>query len=96
MVDRTRRRASPAVARSDMCTKCFQQYCYDPQNPPSKDELPNRKLNFVDPDPQGLTKVEGFLGDNKFKLIGGLIGLVVFIGLLTAGLYVTSLHRLLP
>lgn len=41
---------------------------------------------FVDPTPQGLTKVEGFLGANKFKLLGGLIGLVVFIALLIGGL----------
>jgi lysophospholipase len=37
---------------------------------------------FVDPDPQGLDKVEGFLGENKFRFIGALAGLVVFLGLL--------------
>ncbi|KAJ7733742.1 phospholipase B [Mycena maculata] len=86
-VDRARTKITPAVARSSMCSQCFQQYCYDPENPPSQSELPNRKLVFVDPTPQGLTKVEGFLGTNKFKLLGGVIGLVLFIALLCGGLF---------
>ncbi|KAJ7123198.1 phospholipase B [Mycena epipterygia] len=85
-VDRARTKVSPVVARSSICSQCFQQYCYDPAHPPSQSELPNRKLVFVDPTPQGLTKVEGFLGTNKFKLLGGVIGLVVFIALLSGGL----------
>ncbi|KAF8210154.1 phospholipase B [Mycena galopus ATCC 62051] len=52
-VDRGRLKISPVVNRSSICTKCFQQYCYDPENPPSQSELPNRKLIFVDPTPQG-------------------------------------------
>lgn len=83
-VDRARLRAS--IARSDFCSKCFQQYCYDPANPPSKDALPNRKLTFVDPDPEGIVQVTGFLGQSKFKLIGGLVGLVVFLALVIGGL----------
>lgn len=82
-VDRARYKISPVVIRSDFCQTCFTQYCFDPQNPPSLSEVPNRKQVFVDPDPQGL---EDFLSENKFKLIGGLIGLVVFIGLLVSGL----------
>ncbi|KAJ7072397.1 phospholipase B [Mycena amicta] len=78
-VDRARARTTPVPSRSTICTQCFKQYCYDPQNPPSQSELPNRKFEFVDPTPQGLSKVEGFLGTNKFKLLGGLIGLVLFI-----------------
>ncbi|KAJ7680248.1 phospholipase B [Mycena polygramma] len=85
-VDRARSKITPVVARSSTCTQCFQQYCFDPQHPPSQSELPNRKLTFKDPTPQGLSKVEGFLGSNKFKLLGGLIGLVVFIALLSGGL----------
>ncbi|KAJ6609839.1 phospholipase B [Mycena sp. CBHHK59/15] len=85
-VDRARFKLTPVPSRSSICTQCFQQYCYDPNNPPSQSELPNRKLVFVDPTPQGLTKVEGFLGTNKFKLVGGLIGLVAFIALLIGGL----------
>ncbi|KAF7376080.1 Lysophospholipase [Mycena sanguinolenta] len=85
-VDRARYKMTPPLQRSSQCTQCFQQYCYDPQNPPSASELPNRKLVFVDPTPEGLSKVEGFLGSNKLKLLGGLIGLVVFIILLIFGL----------
>jgi lysophospholipase len=70
---------TPVPARSDMCTQCFKQYCYDPQNPPSRDELPNRSQTFKDPDPQGLTN---FLEENKFEFVGGIVGLVVLIGLL--------------
>lgn len=83
-VDRARLRAS--ISRSDFCSACFQQYCYDPANPSSKAELPNRKLVFVDPDPEGIDQVTGFLADNKFKLIGGLIGLVVLVALIIGGL----------
>ncbi|KAJ7901752.1 phospholipase B [Mycena olivaceomarginata] len=85
-VDRARTKITPAVARSSICAQCFQQYCFDPQHPPSQSELPNRKLTFKDPTPQGLTKVTGFLGSNKFKLLGGVIGLVVFIAALSGGL----------
>ncbi|KAJ6586847.1 phospholipase B [Mycena vulgaris] len=85
-VDRARMKVTPAVPRSSICSQCFQQYCFDPLHPPSQSELPNRKLTFKDPTPQGLSKVEGFLGTNKFKLLGGLIGLVVFIAALSGGL----------
>ncbi|KAJ6593826.1 phospholipase B [Mycena capillaripes] len=85
-VDRARTKITPVVPRSSICSQCFQQYCFDPQHPPSQSELPNRKLAFKDPTPQGLTKVTGFLGSNKFKLLGGLIGLIVFIAVLSGGL----------
>ncbi|KAJ7594761.1 phospholipase B [Mycena floridula] len=83
-VDRARLRAS--VNRSDICTKCFQQYCYDPKNPPSKNILPNRRLTFVDPDPQGLDRLIAFFEDNKFKMIGAMVGFVAALGLLIGGL----------
>lgn len=83
-VDRARLRAS--LTRSDFCSKCFKQYCFDPANPPTKDMIPGRKLTFVDPDPQGLTQLTGFFSENKFKLIGGLIGLVVLMAVIIAGL----------
>ncbi|KJA19980.1 hypothetical protein HYPSUDRAFT_43886 [Hypholoma sublateritium FD-334 SS-4] len=86
--DRGRSKAIPSILRSSFCSQCFKQYCFDPSNPPSKAELPNRKLVFVDPDPQGLTKVELFFDDNKFKLLGGFIGLVGFIALLAIGLII--------
>ncbi|KAF5367448.1 hypothetical protein D9758_003652 [Tetrapyrgos nigripes] len=85
-IDRARYKMNPILARSDFCQKCFDQYCFDPQNPPSQDELPNRKFNFVDPDPQGLTRLTGFLGKNKGKLIGGLVGLAALIGVMIGGL----------
>lgn len=75
------------MPRSDACTACFQRYCYDPLNPPSKADLPpGRKFAFVDPDPQGLARIDGFFERNKFSLIGGLVALVVLIGLMVAGL----------
>ncbi|EIN11650.1 phospholipase B [Punctularia strigosozonata HHB-11173 SS5] len=81
-VDRARIRSGANVARSDFCTQCFFQYCYDPNNPPSVSQIAGRKYDFVDPDPQGVSRVKGFLGDNKGPLIGGLVGLFVFIAAL--------------
>lgn len=83
-IDRARFKLNPILARSAICTQCFQQYCYDPQEPPSKAELPGRKLTFVDPDPQGVSKVEGFFNKNKFAFIGALAGLVALLGGLIA------------
>jgi lysophospholipase len=81
-IDRARSKASTAISRSPICTQCFKQYCYDPQDPPSKSVLPNRDLVFKDPDPQGLSKLSLFFDNNKFKFVGALIGLVVFIAAL--------------
>jgi lysophospholipase len=81
--DRARMKATPVFDRSDICKQCFQQYCFDPNNPPSQDELPNRKQVFKDPDPTGLAN---FFVENKFKFVGGLIGVVVLIILLVGGL----------
>lgn len=90
-VDRTRLKLSPVPSRSAICAQCFQQYCFDPQNPPDQVALPGRKLTFVDPDPQGVSKVSGFLAMNKGALFGGLAGLVALLGLLIAGLCVLFL-----
>ncbi|KAF8799374.1 phospholipase B [Phlegmacium glaucopus] len=79
VLDRRRLQSVPLIPRSPICTQCFQQYCFDPNNLTSKSELPNRKLVFTDPNPQGITKLISFITKNKFKLLGGLIGLVVFI-----------------
>lgn len=84
--DRGRLKVSPPIARSSICSECFKQYCYDPQDPPSKSELPNRRFIFVDPDPEGISKLQLFFDDNKFKLIGGLIGLLAFIAVLSFAL----------
>ncbi|KAI5123863.1 hypothetical protein M0805_005680 [Coniferiporia weirii] len=65
------------VSRSSFCTQCFQQYCYDQGNPPSSSEIVGRKLQFKDPDPQGISGVENFLSKNKVGLIVGAVALVV-------------------
>ncbi|GLB40375.1 putative cytoplasmic phospholipase A2, catalytic subunit [Lyophyllum shimeji] len=85
-IDRARLKVTPPIPRSDICSQCFKQYCFDPQNPPSKDELPGRKQVFVDPDPQGLTKLGSFFTRNRFALIGGLVGLVLLIAAMIGGL----------
>jgi lysophospholipase len=84
-IDRSRLKLSPIPARSDICSKCFSQYCFDSQNPPSKSELPGRKSTFKDPDPQStLEKVKGFVSKNKYALIAAILGSLVFIGALIA------------
>lgn len=91
-VDRGRLHLSPIPSRSAICATCFKQYCYDPLNPPSKSELPGRKFVFVDPTPEGFSQLTGFLAQNKLKLIRGLVGLVVFLALMVAGLWVHCLR----
>ncbi|KAI0066051.1 phospholipase B [Artomyces pyxidatus] len=83
-IDRARYHLSPPLARSSFCMQCFTQYCFDPNNKTSSSELPNRKLVFVDPDPQGVSKVEGFLGHSKIPIIFGFIGAAIVIGAIIA------------
>lgn len=85
-IDRARLKVTPFIKRSDKCNECFRRYCFDPATPPSKSQLPNRRLEFVDPDPQGFTRLGGFFFNNRFALIGGLAGLLVFIAGLVFGL----------
>ncbi|KIM83371.1 hypothetical protein PILCRDRAFT_819610 [Piloderma croceum F 1598] len=85
-VDRARLKQN-VTSRSSMCQECFSQYCYDPLNPPSSSELPNRKFTLVDPDPQGLLQITTFLSANKASIIGGVLGLVMALGILTGILY---------
>jgi lysophospholipase len=73
-------RAVPA--RSDFCAQCFQQYCYNPTHPPNSTEVPGRQLAFVNPDPDGLDKVEQWLSLNK----GTLAGLIIAVVLVIAGI----------
>jgi lysophospholipase len=87
-LDRARTKGNNTITRSAFCQTCFSQYCYDPNSPPSNSTLPNRKLNFVNPDPQGAAKIELFLRRNEGGFIGGLVGLLVFVGLLVGGLCV--------
>lgn len=88
-IDRARTKDGLDIPRSPLCEECFAQYCYDERNPPNEKDLPNRDLEFFDPYPQGLSKVEGFLKRAKGRLIGGFIALLVGIAALIGGLYVT-------
>lgn len=65
--------------RSDFCSQCFAQYCYNPNNLTSNSELPNRQYQFADPDPGGLQKVEEWLEDNKGALAGFVVAIIVAI-----------------
>ena len=58
---------SPAVPRSEFCANCFKQYCYDPTNPSSVSQLPNRVLKFDDPD-------GSFFQQHKGVIIGASVG----------------------
>ncbi|KAG2119615.1 phospholipase B [Suillus discolor] len=63
--------------RSDICSQCFARYCYDPNNLPSRSELPDRQLVFVNPDPSGLQKVEQWLEGDKSLLAGFIVAIIV-------------------
>ncbi|KAJ7581090.1 phospholipase B [Mycena floridula] len=43
-----RARLGTSINRSDICSECFKQYCFDPKNLTSKSALPNRNLVSVD------------------------------------------------
>ncbi|KAF9241566.1 phospholipase B [Melanogaster broomeanus] len=79
-LDRARLKVTPILGRSDYCAQCFSQYCYDPSNPPSVDELPGRNYVLSDPDPGGVNKVKAFLGRNKGAIIGGSLAVLFLIG----------------
>ena len=89
-IDRARYQVKPPVARSSICTQCFQQYCFDPSNLTSAAALTGRKLVFVDPDPQGVSALSGFLSQSKVGLILGFIGLLLVVAGLSAFLCVYS------
>ncbi|KAG1895501.1 phospholipase B [Suillus fuscotomentosus] len=63
--------------RSDICSQCFAQYCYDPNNLTSLSELPGRTFIFEDPDPSGLEKVAQWLEGDKSLLAGSIVGIIV-------------------
>ena len=69
----------PPLEQSSFCAQCFQQYCFDPNNLTSVSALPGRKLNFVDPDAQGVSAVLGFLSRSKGALILGFFALLLTI-----------------
>lgn len=78
-IDRARYQLKPPMEQSSFCTQCFQKYCFDPNNLTSSSALTNRKLNFVDPDPQGLAAVSGFLSRSKLALILSFFALLLVV-----------------
>ena len=89
-IDRARYKVDPPLSRSSFCTQCFQQYCFDPNNLTSSSVLPNRKLEFVDPDPGEVDLVLRFLSRNKIPIILGFVGLFISIAVLCVFLWVYS------
>ena len=87
-IDRARYKLKPPLQRSSICTQCFQQYCFDPDNLTSVSELPGRKLEFVNPDPQGISAVSGFLSRTKVALIISFLALLLLVAGLSAFLCV--------
>jgi hypothetical protein len=87
-IDRARYKLKPSLDRSSFCTQCFQQYCFDRNNLTSVSELPGRKLGFVNPDPQGVSAVSGFLSRSKVALILGFFALLLIVAGLSAFLCV--------
>ncbi|KAN0111415.1 phospholipase B [Russula decolorans] len=82
-IDRARYKIKPPLERSSFCTQCFQQYCFDPNNLTSVEALPGRKLNFVSPDPQGISALSSFLSRSKVTLILGFLALLLIVAGLT-------------
>ena len=78
-IDRALYKIKPPLERSSFCTQCFQQYCFDPNNLTSVSALPNRKLKFVNPDPQGVSAVSSFLSRSKVALILGFLALLFIV-----------------
>jgi lysophospholipase len=79
------------MARSDFCTQCFTQYCFDPNNPSSSSELPGRVLAFENPDPQGVSALSSFLSRGKVGLIVGFLVAVLLIAAICTFLCVSLL-----
>jgi lysophospholipase len=63
-------------------------YCFDPNNLTSVSELPGRKLGFVNPDPQGVAAVSGFLSRSKTALILSFLAVLLIVAGLSAFLCV--------
>ena len=90
-IDRARYKASPHPPRSAFCQACFAQYCFDPNNLTSAAlQLPGRKLAFVDPDPQGVSAVSGFLSRTKLAILLGFLGAALLVTAICAFLCVTN------
>jgi len=92
-IDRARYNVNPPADRSSICARCLHQYCFDPNNLTSVSELPGRKLDFVDPSPQGVSAVTGFLADGRVPLILGFLGLVLVVAAISTFLILRKRRR---
>jgi lysophospholipase len=90
-IDRARYSTSPPLPRSAFCQACFAQYCFDPNNLTSAAvQLPGRKFVFVDPDPQGVSAVTGFLSGSKVSIVAGFVAAGVVVAAICAFLCVMA------
>ncbi|KIY53628.1 hypothetical protein FISHEDRAFT_32937 [Fistulina hepatica ATCC 64428] len=80
-VDRARTKGTNNITRSDFCAKCFKQYCYDPDDPPSEDELPNRKLDYKDPE----SLEASYFEEHEGAIIAGIVIAGVGVTVILAG-----------
>ena len=76
-VDRARMLATPPLTRSNICTSCFKQYCFDPANPPNQSELVGRNLNYSNPDPRHSSKADVVVVRQNNVVIGMAVGLLM-------------------
>ncbi|EIW83246.1 FabD lysophospholipase-like protein [Coniophora puteana RWD-64-598 SS2] len=76
-----RAQATSTPQRSEICQKCFQQYCYNPNAPPPPSSVPGRQTVFEQPLPLGgIPQVEYWVKTHKAELAGIVLGVVAFIG----------------
>ena len=76
-IDRARLKTNPVTPRSDICSRCFKKYCYDPASPPPEGQIVGRRFKFKDPDPFG---IKSFYLAHKTGVI--LAGVIVALGLI--------------
>jgi len=75
-IDRARLKTNPITPRSDICSRCFKKYCYDPVNPPPEGQIVGRRYEFNDPDPFGIRTF--YEGNKSSIIVGGVfVGLIV-------------------
>lgn len=67
-IDRARFKTNPVTARSDVCSKCFKKYCFDPASPPPEGQIVGRRIQLKNTDPSAL---ETFFQQNKIAIIVG-------------------------
>lgn len=89
-LDRARLSIGPSTPpRSALCARCFDQYCYDPDAPPTVASIPGRSFVFVNPDPSGVTMVQRFFASHKALVIVGVLALVGVVAAAIAFMYVS-------